>query len=274
MRRIALVLAFLFAVSTAVAQAGVPVDQSKVLDRWTFRIGGFLTGLDTDLRLDSPTGGGQGTTIDLEDDLGFSSSESVPRFELGLILGQRHEISGGYYKTDRDSRTTLQREIEWGDEVFPINIDIGAFYNTEFVNLAYTYWFYSSETTSLGITGGLVYASLGAGIGIAAVGQGIEVSEDISTDVPAPQLGFSVNTYLGGRFVFTGNVGYISFNLEDFEGSVATASVGIEHRTWNYFGFGVGYGYTDYDIDTLSTDFLGKWQYNVSGFEIYARAAW
>ena len=54
----------------------------------------------------------------------------------------------------------------------------------------------------------------------------------------------------------------------------ASAKLAIEHRTWNYFGFGAGYGYTSYDIDTLSTDFLGKWEYTISGSEIYARAAW
>jgi hypothetical protein len=273
MKRIALVLVLLIAVFATNTQAGVTVDQSKVLDRWTFRIGGFLTGLDTTIRLDSPTGG-EGTSINLEDDLGFDSSLSVPRLELGVILGRRHEISGGYFKTDRDSTTTLQRDIEWGDETFPINIKIGAFYNTEFVNLAYTYWFYSSESTSLGITGGLVYSSLGAGVGIALSGPGVSAEDDLSTEVPVPQLGFSVNHYLGRRFVFNGALGYIAFNLDDWEGSVSSARVGVEHRTWKNFGFGLGYGYTGYDIDTLASDFLGKWEYTVSGFEIYLRAAW
>lgn len=273
MKRIALVLALLIAGFATNVHAGVTVDQSKVLDRWTFKIGGFLTGLDTTIRLDSPTGG-EGTSINLEDDLGFDSDLSVPRFELGVILGKRHEISGGYYKTDRDSTTTLQRELEWGDETFPINIKIGAFYNTEFVNLAYTYWFYSSENTSLGITGGLVYSSLGVGVGIALSGPGISTEEDISTEVPVPQLGFSVKHYLGKRFVLTGQLGYIAFNLDDWEGSVASANVGVEHRTWKNFGFGLAYGYTGYDIDTLASDFLGKWEYTVSGFEIYGRAAW
>jgi hypothetical protein len=273
MKRIALLLALLIAVSAAGAHAGVTVDQSKVLDRWTLRVGGYLTGLDTKVRLDSPTGG-EGTTVSLEDDLGFSNSESLPRFRLAVILGQRHEISGGYYKTDRDSSVTLQKEIEWGDEVFPIDVTVTGFYNTEFIDLAYTYWFYSSEKTSLGIRGGLVFVTLGSGIGIQGTGPGIGGEEDISTDIPVPQLGFGLNQYLGARFVLTGGLGYIAFNLDDWEGSVASAKLAIEHRTWNYFGFGVGYGYTDYDIDTLSTKFLGKWQYNISGFEIYARAAW
>ena len=106
------------------------------------------------------------------------------------------------------------------------------------------------------------------------MGQGISVEEDIATDVPVPQLGFSVNHYLGRRFVFTGILGYIAFNLDDWEGSVSSAKVGVEHRTWENFGFGLGYGYTGYDVDTLAADFLGKWEYTVSGFEIYLRAAW
>lgn len=268
------ILLFLLAVSSTTAFAGgVSVDQSKVLDRWTFRLGGFVTGLDTKLRLDSPTGG-EGTTISLEDDLGFSSSESVPRFNLGVILGKRHQIQGGYYKTDRESRTTVTEEIEWGDEVFPINIDIGAFYKTEFINLAYTYWFFSSEKTALGVTGGLVYATLSAGVGVALIGQDFDAEEDISTDVPVPQLGFTANTYLGKGFVLNGGLGYIAFNLDDWKGDIGSAHAAVEHRTWEHIGFGLGYSYTSYDIDTKASDFLGKFEYTISGFEIYLRAAW
>ena len=50
-----------------------------------------------------------GTTINLEDDLGFYSSESVPRINLAVILGKRHQIALGYFETDRNSTTTLQR---------------------------------------------------------------------------------------------------------------------------------------------------------------------
>lgn len=274
MKKIALLMLLSMTVMSASAFAGgVSVDQSKVLDRWTLRIGGFLTGLDTKIRLDSPAGG-DGTTVSLEDDLGFSSSESVPRINLGVILGKRHEIAGGWYKTDRDSQTTLTREIEWGDETFPISADIVGFYKTEFLALSYTYYFYSSEKTALGITGGLVLSNLSAGVGLDALGQDIQVEEDLSTEIPVPQLGFSVSTWLGKGFVFAGGLGYIAFNLDDWEGDIGSAAMAIEHRTWKNFGFGLGYSYTNYDIDTNATDFLGRFEYTISGFEIYGRAAW
>ena len=183
MKKTVIAFALLLAVSAASARAGgVSVDQSKVLDRWTLDIGGFVTGLSTDIRLDNPFDSSQGTEISLEDDLGFSSSETVPRLRLSFIMGKRHQISGGWYKTDRTNTTTITEEIEWGDEVFPIDIDLGAFLDIEFIDVAYTFWFYSSETTALGITGGLVLATLSSGVGVALIGQDFDI--DIQTELP------------------------------------------------------------------------------------------
>jgi len=274
MKKTILALVILMTFSALAAHAGgVSVADSKVLDRWTFRIGGFLTGLSTEIRLDSPING-EGTTVSLEDDLGFSSSETVPRLNLSFIIGKRHKITAGWFETDRDSTTTITEEIEWGDETFPINADIRAFYTTEFIDLAYTFYFYSSERTSLGITGGLVFANLSAGLGLDLAGIGGQVEEDLSTDVPVPQLGFSVNTYLGKKFVFTTILGYIAFSLDDWEGDVGTAIFSVEHRTWKNFGFGLSYSYANYNVDANAADFLGNFEYNISGFEIYGRAAW
>ena len=274
MRKALPLLTVLMVFSVAAARAGgVSVDQSKVLDRWTLRLGGYVTGLDTKIRLDAPNGE-EGTTVSLEDDLGFSNSESIPRINLSWILGKRHEITAGWYKTDRDSRTTLNFELEWGDEVFPIATDIAGFYKTEFWTLGYTYYFYTSENTALGVTGGLVLSSLSAGIGIDVLGQDINLEEDLSTDVPVPQLGFSGSTYLGKGFVFTGGIAYIAFNLDDWEGDVLAAQLAFEHRTWKNVGFGVGYSYTAYDVDANDQTFLGNYQYTIGGLEIYGRAAW
>ena len=268
------ILLLLLAVSSTTAFAGgVSVDQSKVLDRWTFRLGGYVTGLDTKIRLDAPNGE-DGTTISLEDDLGFSNSESIPRLNLAVILGKRHEITAGWYKTDRESRTTLTFELDWGDETFPIDTDIAGFYKTEFITFGYTYYFYTSEKTALGVKGGLVFATLSAGIGIDILGQDIDFEDDLSTDIPVPQLGFNGSTYLGKGFVFTGAIGYIAFNLDDWEGDVATAALAFEHRTWKNFGFGVGYSYSAYDVDSNDTTFLGNYQYTIANLPTNRSCIW
>jgi len=275
MKKLSLVSLLVLAVSANGAWAGgVSVDQSRVLDRWTFRVGGFLTGLSTDIRVDNPITGQPGTEISLEDDLGFSSSESVPRLRLSFILGKRHQFSAGWYNTSRDSTTTISEEIRWEDNVFPINADLAASYDTEFFDVAYTYYFYSSETTALGVTGGLVYAQLSAGLGLNLLGQGIQRQDEVSTDVPVPQVGFTVYHDLGHRFVIVGSALYISFNISDWEGSASGAFAGLEYRAWKNFGFGAGYNYSNYDVDANSDSFLGTFTYTLGGFELYGRLAW
>ena len=61
-RRLLVALSLLIVIVSAPALAGVPLFESKVLDHWTVRLGGNLTGLKTDLRLDSNIGD-LGTTI-------------------------------------------------------------------------------------------------------------------------------------------------------------------------------------------------------------------
>ena len=274
MKRLAFVVAFLLLASTVPAEAGVTIQESKVLDRFTARIGGFLTGLSTDIRVDGPDG--RGTTINLEDDLGFDSSITTPRISLAYILGQRHQINLGYFTTDRESTTTLEEEIRWEDLVFPVRLDVKAFYNMDFLTVGYTYWFYSSEKTALGVTGNLVFTELQSGLE-ARFGIGNPIlapSAELSTGAPVPQLGFSVYHYLGKKFVVKGLLGYLSFNdVEGYSGDISTAALSFEHRTWKNFGFGGGYGFTRYDIDADEIDFLGNFNYDVSGFEIYLRAA-
>lgn len=274
MKRLAFFLALLLFAFTVPATAGVTIEESKVLDRFTARVGGFLTGLSTDLRVDGP--GGRGTTINLEDDLGFDSSITTPRISMAYILGQRHQINLGYFTTDRESTVTLEDEIRWEDLVFPVRLDVKAFYNMDFLTVGYTYWFYSSEKTALGVTGNLVFTELESGLEARfQVGDPIlDPKAELSTGVPVPQLGFSVYHYLGKKFVVKGLLAYLTFSdVEGYSGDISNAALSFEHRTWKNFGFGAGYGFTRYDIDADDLDFLGNFNYDVSGFEFYVRAA-
>ena len=78
----------------------------------------------------------------------------------------------------------------------------------------------------------------------------------------------------GGRFVLSGGLGYIALTIEDYSGSVTTAALALEHRTVKNLGFGVGYVYSNYDVEAEAQDFLGQFAYSIGGFEIYGRVAW
>ncbi len=60
--------------------------QDHIMKRAAGHLGGCVTGLDTRLRLDFPTEE-EGTTVSPKDDVGRSSSESIPRINRGMKLG-------------------------------------------------------------------------------------------------------------------------------------------------------------------------------------------
>jgi len=66
-------------------------DRSRVLwDRFQLMLGGYWPQLDTEIRVDA-INGLLGTTIDLEDALGFRNDDVVPRGDLVYRFGKRRK---------------------------------------------------------------------------------------------------------------------------------------------------------------------------------------
>ena len=126
-------LLLLLAPASVLAQSGLD-------DRFSISLGAFITDRDTDTRLDSDVLG-KGTVIDFEDDLGLDSSDTVFRIDGHYRFGQKHRINFSVFDLSRDSSTTVQREIQFGDEVFSINTVIKADFDLNIYQLAYTYSF-------------------------------------------------------------------------------------------------------------------------------------
>src|SRR6185503_12517852 len=64
-------------------------------ERASIVLGAFITDRQSNTRLDSDSGG-DGTDIDMEDDLGLESSTNVARLGGYVWLGRRHRLDGAY----------------------------------------------------------------------------------------------------------------------------------------------------------------------------------
>ena len=87
----------------------------------------------------SETDGGQ--KVDFEDDLGLSSSESVFRAHGYWRFAPRHRLNVGYYAFNRSAETTLETEIDWEDDVFPVGTEVDTEIKWELVPVSYAYSF-------------------------------------------------------------------------------------------------------------------------------------
>lgn len=268
------VLLALMAAPPARAQPVTP-EESLVLDRWEIVLGAFATGLNTQVRFDEVVGN-QGTTVNLEDDLGFDDSEGVFSMSVAGMIGKRHHLELAYLEVDRTGFVTTQFEIQWGDEIFPVNSELDSFYDAEFIALDYTYWVRSRERSAWGPTFGLVMFSTGSGVtlrGTAQIGDGIDIAgSDIEVDVPIPLIGIRWRQAVADKWVFLAGGSFIDFeDIDDFTGDVITGKVAVEYRAWDKFGFGLGWRIREFDVDSGERRTLGQYKFELRGFYLYGR---
>ena len=88
-------------------------------ERASFILGAFITDRETRTRLDSDQG--QGTRLDMEQDLGLDSSTTVARLDGYYWLTPRQRLDLSLFDLSRDATRRIDKTIEYGDETFSID---------------------------------------------------------------------------------------------------------------------------------------------------------
>lgn len=266
------VLAILGAVATAGAQEveGQPESPNQLYQRFRIEAGAFASFFNTNLRLGSETLG-IGTEIDLEEDLGFDTRKFDFRAGGYVRLGRRHRISYGYFSLSRSSNAVLDEEIEFGDEIFPVDAEVDADFRTQFALLGYAFSFLAREKVEVGI--GLGLAAMFTKTGIATVGsvgeEEIDAREErTSTTLPVATLGLDVGWAPLSRLLVSGRVGGLYVSISTITASVGDANVGAEYFLTRGFGLGARFAYTKLQAEE-SEDPQLKVTYRYSGLQLY-----
>jgi hypothetical protein len=265
-------LVLLFMCVTGIAKAQAEQGDIPLIDHFEIKLGGYFTSLDTNLRLDLNSEE-TGTLINFEDDLDLDKRQTIYRLSAAMLFKKRHQVRLGYYQLDRSSSSRIEEEIDWGDETFPVNADVDAFFNLYFIEISYTYWALAREKTALGVALGLV--SVGVESGIVLVGErehGIGIDTDLKTDVPVPLIGVQVRHAIIPKLILMGKGDFIYVNsLGDYSGSVLFIGGGLEYRAFKYMGFGLTYDYGHLDVEARSNLFTGEIDYTMQGLQGYLR---
>lgn len=257
--------------STGLAFAGpgqLPLGEERVkLD-----LGAFIIDVGTGATLTfSEADGGQ--KIDFEDDLGLSSSESVFRADGYWRFAPRHRLNVGYYAFNRSAETTLEIEIDWEDNVFPVGTEVDTEVDWELIPVSYAYSFYKTPKWEVAGSIGVHWFSMDASIESETTVGDLQIAgqrEESSTEGPLPVLGIHVDYQPARRWLVGGKVQYFSAEYEEYDGSILDAGVYAEYLIDRNWGVGVGYNYFNVDVDVDEGDWDGNLVYEYSGIQAYA----
>jgi hypothetical protein len=244
---------------------------SPVLEKYSFSLGGYFMDTRTQVRVDDAESD-RGTEVDFEKDLGFGDNDELLRFEANWVFKGRHQLGVGYFDLNRTSTRTLDREIEWGDETFPVSAEVDGLINMKALDFGYTYWLMVRERSAFGLSFGIQYLGLDADAALSE--DQLQASADLAVDAPVPLLGFEWRHSLGSKFLFKGGgkAVYVE-NLDDIKKArIFSGYLALEHRTFEHAGVGLAFRSLDYRIDVERRLVAGRFGYRLAGAELYLTA--
>jgi hypothetical protein len=268
-------IAFLSLSSNAIAQNENDWQSWPLADRFTITLVAFFPNLDTKVRLDA-SDQSPGTTIDFEQNLGMSDTETLPGLGLGWRFAKKHKLELETFKLDRSGSTITTSEIRFGDEVFTIDLPVSSFFDMDITSFSYSYSLIFDERKEIAFGVGLSVQDLSFGL-IGNISPGlIEVNSGITAPLPT----FNLN----GSYAFTdkwiGKIGFgfLSFDLaltgeDQLSGEIFNGNALIQHNTFENVHFGLSYSYFDVRVDWLQNRLLTSVGYIYQGPALFVTAA-
>lgn len=243
-------------------------------ERFQINGGAFFAAFDTNLNIDSKVLG-EGTDIDLEDDLAFDEETYTYFLDGYWRFAKHHRLFAGYFVFDRDASAEAKDDLQIGDEIYPAGAGIQSEFTLQIAPLAYGYSFTNNEKHELSGIIGFHWAEMDFGVrGYAFAGSDTLIGQtSAKAGAPLPMLGFSYEYRFSRRWTAGGNIQAFYLDLSDstfaFSGSLLSIGVKTEYWLMKNFGVGAALTYFNLDVDVEDTDWKGELDYQYFGPQIY-----
>ncbi len=246
----------------------------RVSDKGWIQAGIYYPKFDSDGRIDSVTG--PGTGIDFEDDLNVDDRKVVADITAGWRISNKFRLEGEYFPLNRRGSTTLSRNINWGEAVYPANAVVESGFDTDMFRAAIGYSFVRNENTEFGVRIGAHVTTSKLFIeGQASVAGGATQFHREQTDatVPLPNGGLYVNYDLSPVWTLSGSADYFDIKVGNYKGGITNLAAGVTARVAPHIGIGARFRYVDYRLKAESDSWVGKANSTFFGPALYLEAA-
>ena len=255
-----------FAVCAVPSAAAAEDAYDPLSGRGYLAVGSFTNSTRLDIRLDGAGQGAVGTEIDWDQRFGLDNSR---RFRLDGVwrFKPRHHLRVLYTDYSQRERGTLQSDVQWGDELIPVNAEVTAGLGFEVIEAAYEYALVSTPRAEVAASIGLHYTTLEARLEAVVTAAGAGASRTIggprSVAAPLPVVGLRGMWRLGEKVWLDAQAQSFSLAIDGIKGSLYNYRAAVIWQPLRRVGVGVGYDAFGVDVDLRKDDFRGKvdWVY-------------
>ena len=169
-----------FGIGAVSVSATLRAQEPAQRERAAVSLGAFISRPATEARVDSDSG--QGTDLNLEDDLGLQSSTTIARLDGHWWLSRRNRLDFSAFSYNRDGTRTINKTINFGDRTFAINTVVNTEHSLDIAKAAYTFAPVIKERGFVGLTAGLYVAQTMLSLSEATLGTA--QTEDLTAPLP------------------------------------------------------------------------------------------
>ena len=234
--------------------------------RLSLSIGAFITDRDSEARADA-SNRDLGTVIDLEDDLGLDSSDTVLRLDGFYRLADKHRIDFSTFDLSRSASKQIDRELSWKDTTFVLNANVQSDFDLSIYKVAYTWSFLKNERGFLGATVGLYVADIGTSLDAPLIGSG-EVGD---ATAPLPVVGLRGEYRLAERWALRASGEFFFLEYNDFDGALIDLLLGLEFDLSKNIDVGIGANSVRLDIEVDRDVLHGAFDWQYDGILAYLK---
>ena len=252
---LALALFVSLAVGTARAQTAsteqIP-NHPALSDRFAFQLGAFYATTTTQASL-APAGGGAAVAIDFESALGLEDHAVVGIGGFLWRISERWRLEVEYFKLNRDASRTLETEVRWGDQVYPVGTMVNSTYDFSDTRVSAGYSFFKRRDKELGVGLGLHMSKIDV-----SLQQAGSSAEQADVTAPLPVVSFYGTFALTNQWAMRIRSDWLSLNYGDYSGGLRSSAMDVLYQPFRNVGFGFGMRSLMLDVTIDKSNWSGE----------------
>ena len=249
---------FFYCISTAITASA-----AEEPEKFLFEAGAFLTDVDTTIAVDV-NGGTIGTSVDLEDDLGYKNDKRINRINALYRFTDKHSVHYSFFQLNRSNAKSLEKTFIIGGEEYPVDAAVTSTFDYTIHYVSYGYALHNEEDYQFDLLAGLYYLKAGFSISAAGIGAAASVAEK----GPLPQVGFNFNKPLADRWNLSLRSAILKFDIGDVDGLLVDTRLRVDYEVTDRFALGLAYNWQKFRVDILDSDLEGRFSMTTTGPEL------
>ena len=254
--------ALILCMATSFTVAAAPVEStatdtmpstSLLNDRFIFEFGGYYSRSSTQASLSGP-GGGAGVAVDFESAFGLDERNLSGIGGFVWRMNDRWRLDIEYFELNRSASKTLETQVEWGGQTFPIGTTVDATYDFNDTRASVGYSFFKRPDKELGIGLGLHATRIKASV----QSTGGSVSESGNVFAPLPVLNLYGAFALTDQWTLRLRMDWLSLTYGNYTGDVRDMTIDVHYQPFRHVGFALGMRSLVLDLQIDDPDWTGR----------------